>query len=201
MPVPGNVRFVGPILDGPAIAQRVDHLAIGDGPDPLVLVSFSTGYQGQLHALQRVVTALGALEAKVVVTTGSSIDPAAIEAPANVMVAQFVPHDRVLPRATLVVTHAGLGTVMAALRHGVPLLCMPMGRDQFFNAAMVERLGAGRSIDVKAGADTIRDAVRSLLDDSAANAAAKNVAGIIAGYGGADDAVRELEQLTGDSNG
>ena len=62
------------------------------------------------------------------------------------MSTRFVPHGEVLPHASLVVTHAGMGTVMSALSHGVPLLCLPLGRDQFFNAAMVERLGAGRAL-------------------------------------------------------
>jgi hypothetical protein len=35
-------------------------------------------------------------------------------------------------------------TTMAALGHGVPLLCTPIGRDQFFNAERVQALGAGR---------------------------------------------------------
>jgi hypothetical protein len=40
--------------------------------------------------------------------------------------------------ASLVITHAGLGNTMAALGRGVPLLCTPMGRDQFFNAGQVQ---------------------------------------------------------------
>jgi UDP:flavonoid glycosyltransferase YjiC (YdhE family) len=100
-----------------------------------------------------------------------------------------------LPGAAVIVTHAGLGTVMNALSHGVPMLCMPMGRDQFFNAAMVERLGAGRVIDAIADAATISEELQAVLGDPAARAAAKRVAGAIAGYGGASEAVRELERV------
>jgi MGT family glycosyltransferase len=131
----------------------------------------------------------------VVVTTGPSIAPDALAAPANATIARFVPHQQVLPRASIVVTHGGLGTVMAALSQGVPMVCVPMGRDQFFNAAMVERLGAGRTVTMDADCDTIRGVVEGILEDPQAKAAAKAMAGVIAGYGGGADAVRELEEL------
>lgn len=195
MPLPSNVRFIGPVLDGPPIMTQADNLEIGDGPQPRVLVSFSTSYQDQLDVLQRVVRAIGELDANVVVTTGPAIAADAIGAEANTSVVQFVEHHRLLRQTTAVVTHGGLGTVLTALSHGVPLVCMPMGRDQYFNAAMVERVGAGRTIDMNADPDAIRAAVRSVIDDSAMKVAANSVAGVIAGYGGADEAVRKLEQL------
>jgi UDP:flavonoid glycosyltransferase YjiC (YdhE family) len=108
---------------------------------------------------------------------------------------RFVPHADVLPHATLVVTHAGLGTVMAALSHGVPLLCLPLGRDQFFNAAMVERIGAGHSLPGDADEKQIADVVRGMLDDDGTRANAKRMAALIAKYGGGTDAVAELERV------
>ena len=42
-----------------------------------------------------------------------------------------------LPHAALVVTHAGWQTINAALADGVPLVCVPDGRDQPDNAARV----------------------------------------------------------------
>ena len=41
-----------------------------------------------------------------------------------------------------VVTHAGHGTVLKTLAAGVPMVCMPMGRDQKDNTVRVLRLGA-----------------------------------------------------------
>jgi UDP:flavonoid glycosyltransferase YjiC (YdhE family) len=95
------------------------------------------------------------------------------------------------------VTHAGLGTVMSALSHGVPLLCLPLGRDQFFNAAMVERIGAGRSLPSESDVNALANALRGLLDDNDTQAAAKRMAIVIAGYGGGADAVSEIERVAG----
>jgi UDP:flavonoid glycosyltransferase YjiC (YdhE family) len=137
------------------------------------------------------------LPARVVVTTGPAIDPTALHAAANTRVTRFVPHGELLPHATLVVTHAGLGTVMSALSHGVPLMCLPLGRDQFFNAAMVERVGAGRSLPGDTDVNTLADALRGMLDDNATRAGAKRMAVVIAGYGGGADAVTEIERVAG----
>jgi len=196
MPRPANVLFAGPILDAPPLVAAADRIAAGEGGGPLVLVSFSTGNQAQHAVVQRAIDALASVAARAVVTTGPAIDPGSLQPAANVEIVRFVPHMRLLPRASLVVTHAGLGTVMAALAHGVPLLCMPLGRDQFFNASRVEAIGAGRAIGADAGVEAIAAAVRALLHDEAAQAAARRFATVIAGYGGAAAAVEQLEALS-----
>jgi len=199
IPVPDNVRFVGPVLDAPALTQSTDTIATDDGPEPLVVVSFSTSFQDQAGALQRTVDALGTLPARVLVTAGPAVERDRIRPAANTTVVGYVPHRDLLPNASLVVTHAGLGTVMAALAHGVPMACLPMGRDQFFNASRVEELGAGRMLMPDADGEVIATAVRGLLDDGTAREGAKRMASVIAGYGGADDAVAELERVAATS--
>lgn len=209
MRLPPNVRFVGPLLDPPPLVEHWSNLAQRRSAEasrstemktsrrePLVVVSFSTSEQGQLPVLQRIVAALEHLPACAVVTTGPAIDPASLRVPRNVEAARFVPHDGLLCRASLVVTHAGLGTVMAALTHGVPMLCMPIGRDQFFNAARVEALGAGRTIAADAGVDTITANIRQLLQENGVRLAARRLADVIAGYRNGAGALFELDRLS-----
>jgi UDP:flavonoid glycosyltransferase YjiC (YdhE family) len=197
MPLPPNVRFVGPMLAGPPLLASADHLEVGDATEPLVVVSFSTSYQAQVPAVQRVVDALADLKVRVVVTTGPSVAGEDVHARANTTVTGFVPHDRLLPYASLVISHGGLGTVMAALSQGVPMLCVPMGRDQFFNASRVQALGAGAMIGPDSDADAIADAVQALLDErSSAWEGAKRMAAVISRYGGASEAADEIERVT-----
>ena len=106
-----------------------------------------------------------------------------------------MPHAEILPSASLVITHAGLGTTMAALGHGVPLLCTPMGRDQFFNAEQVQALGAGRMLMPDSGSDAIAQAATDILGDGRFRARAKQMAVAIGGYGGATEAAAALESL------
>jgi UDP:flavonoid glycosyltransferase YjiC (YdhE family) len=197
MPLPPNVRYVGPMLAGPPLLASADHLEVGDATEPLVVVSFSTSYQAQVPTVQRVVDALADLKVRVVVTTGPSVRVGAVHPRANTTVTGFVPHDRLLPYASLVISHGGLGTVMAAMSQGVPMLCVPMGRDQFFNASRVQALGAGTMIGPESDVDAIADAVQAMLDErSSAGEGAKRMAAVISGYGGASEAADDIERVS-----
>jgi UDP:flavonoid glycosyltransferase YjiC (YdhE family) len=57
-----------------------------------------------------------------------------------------VPLGQVLPRALALVSHGGIGTVSQALAAGIPQLVMPLGFDQFDNAARLERLGVAATL-------------------------------------------------------
>lgn len=190
-----NVLRIGPVLDAPPLSREIDEVDVRDGSTPLVLVSLSTSEQGQADLLQRCVDAVAQLPVRALVTTGASIDPASVNAGANTRVARYVPHDEILTSASLVITHAGLGTTMAALGRGVPLLCTPMGRDQFFNAEQVQALGAGRMLMPGSSSEAIAQAATDILGDDRFKAGAKQMAVVISGYGGAAAAAAALESL------
>ena len=65
-------------------------------------------------------------------------------APENVRVIRFAPQIRLLRRASLMITHGGLGTVKECLYHGVPMIVFPQAYDQSGNGARVvyHRVGA-----------------------------------------------------------
>lgn len=191
-----NVLRFGPVLDAPPIAEPAGAVDVRDGSMPIVLISLSTSEQGQRDLLQRCVDAVSKLPVRAVVTTGPSIDPATVRAGANTQVVSYVPHTDLLPHISLVITHAGLGTTMASLGTGVPLLCVPMGRDQFFNAERTEALGAGRMLPPDADAPMIADAAMQILQDAGYGDAAKRMAVAIGAYGGARGAADALVSLT-----
>ena len=195
-PDAANVLHVGPVLDAPPLSREIDQVDVRDGSAPLVLVSLSTSEQGQADLLQRCADAVAQLPVRAIVTTGASIDPASVKPGANTRVVRYVPHAEILPSASLVITHAGCGTTMAALGHGVPLLCTPMGRDQFFNAEQVQALGAGLMLTPDSSSDTIAEAASDILGDERFRVGAKQVAVAIGSYGGAAAAAAALESLT-----
>jgi MGT family glycosyltransferase len=189
---PPNVRVVGPRLDDPAWA--------GDwtpppGEEPLVLVGMSSTYMDHAGVLQRVASALGDLPVRGLVTTGPSIRSDEIDAPPNVTVVERAPHSEVLRQASAVVTHAGHGTVIKALAAGVPVVAMPLGRDQLDNAARVQHHGAGLRLKPKAGSERIATAVRRVIDEPSFRAGAERIAAAIAAEVAEDRAVMELEEL------
>jgi MGT family glycosyltransferase len=175
--LPANVRYVGPQLDDPPWAEAEWH---SQGTDPLVLVATSSIFQHQVGLLQRIARALGQLPVRGLMTTGTAVDPDEIEAPPNVDVVQAAPHSRILPAASVVITHAGHGTTIKALAAGVPLVCIPMGRDQKDNTVRALRHGAGVRLSAKSTPDKIAAAVADLLGHPHYAAAARRFAQILA---------------------
>jgi UDP:flavonoid glycosyltransferase YjiC (YdhE family) len=162
---PRHLRYVGPVLSDPEWVEPWRSPWPDSDERPLVTVSFSSTYMAQEQALARVIRALGDLAARVLVTTGPAIDPTSLKAAGNTVVVRSAPHAELFPQAAVVVTHAGMGTVTRALVSGVPLLCLPMGRDQLDVAARVVHAGAGLRLRPGASPAAIKRAVRRLLDD------------------------------------
>ena len=190
--VPPHVRYCGPRLDDPLWAAPWTE---PPGDDPLVLVSLSTTFQDQGATLRRVIDALGRLPVRGLVTTGPAINPEDCPTRSNVTVVRSAPHAAVLDRASAAITHAGHGTVIKALAHGVPLVCLPMGRDQPDTAARVVSAGAGLRLPASARGKTIAAAVSTILNDPGYRSAAERLAATIAVDLQSDLAVQELEAL------
>ena len=191
--LPANVRYVGPVLDDPAWAATPWTAPPGD--DPLVLVAMSSTFQDHAGCLQRIVDALGTLPVRGVVTTGPALDPAAVNAPANVQVVAAAPHSEVLRSAAAVVTHGGHGTVVRALAADVPLVVLHHGRDQADNAARVTARGAGLAVKRGASPDAIAKAVRRVLDDPSFGTDAARLGRSIRRDAASGAVVAELEDL------
>jgi MGT family glycosyltransferase len=190
-----NVRYVGPQLDG-SWSERLDLSLPARDREPLVVVSFSTRFAAA-RVGQRVLDALATLHVRGLLTLGPALALADLRVPANVIVRSFVPHRAVLPRAQLVITHAGLGTVMAALAHGVPLVCVPLKNDQFENAARVVAAEAGRSLNRKVTRRSLQRAILQVLTEPRFRNGARRLATAIAAEGAS--AVDELEALAAPS--
>ena len=160
-PVPGNVRFVGPIVEdkGPNLPWEPPF----NDDRPLVVVAMGTTPMGEEDVIVRVLDALADEPVHVFVTVGDHLDPSDFEAPDNAVVASYVRHSAVLPYAAVFVTHAGLSGIGAAMSCGVPMVCMPLGREQPDNAAHVEAAGLGR---VVAPDGNVREMILEVIADN-----------------------------------
>jgi len=133
-----------------------------DEDGPLVYVTFGSvtaaehlPYYPELYA--RAIEALEPLDARVLVTLGEARDPHLLgPLPRHVHVERWVPQDAIAPHASVIVTHGGYGSTLGALRHGVPLVVIPLfSVDQWANAAAVERIGAGIALDADHDSRTV----------------------------------------------
>lgn len=169
----------------PAEAPRAD--------GRIVYVTFGTAYnRDNLSLLRDTVLGAAAAADQVLVTVGRDVKPGELGAvPDHVRVESFVPQAEVLPQCAAVVCHGGSGTVLAALAHGVPVVCIPQGADQFANAINVERVGAGLQLTNPSPTD-LSDAVTALRSEGV-RAAAEAVADEIARLPAIDQVADAIE--------
>jgi len=193
--LPTNVHYVGPQLDDPAWVAPWTSPWSKDDRRPLVLVSLSSTYQNQLPILRKLVTALGSLDVRGLVTVGPAMNPRELSPPENVAVVQSAPHGSVLQEASACVTHCGHGTTMRALIAGVPLVCIPMGRDQNDTAARVTARGAGVRFATTASAGAYRDGIRRVLENRGFRDAARALGSAISEEQDSERVTIELEAL------
>jgi MGT family glycosyltransferase len=195
--VPSNVRYVGPILDDPDWVEPWENPWPADDQRPLVLVGFSSTYQNQGPVLRRVIEALSSLPVRAIVTVGQMLDVRDLTAAANVAVVAAASHTQILAEADLVVTHCGHGTTMKALAAGIPMVCMPMGRDQNDTAARLVHHGVGVRLSPQASVLKISRAVQTVLDHRSFRANAQRMATAISEGVGTADLIVELEAVAG----
>ena len=170
VPVVYELRPV--IYSGP----EQEHLVIPPGSDPLVYLTLGT-VPGATATLATTLNALATLPIRVIATVGPAGDPAALGTqPAHITVSRYAPQVQILPLCDVVVSHAGSGTFLGALAHGLPQLCLPQAADQFRNAELCVRSGAGVAIQPElATSEAITDAVSTLLDDNTVRTNARRV--------------------------
>ena len=171
---------------------------VGRLKTPLVYVTLGTIFNKQRDVFQRCLAALEGLPVEVVVTVGEDNDPAALNASSgSVRVERFIPQDTLLPHCKLVISHAGAGTMLGSLAFGVPMVLLPQGADQLYNAQRCCAAGAALMLrPEQATIEAISAAVISLLDTSAFTERALAIAAEMARMPSPAQALERVEQFT-----
>jgi MGT family glycosyltransferase len=143
---------------------------------------------------ETVLEGLADVESHIVVTVGPDVDPARLgPQPDNVFVERFIPQALLLPRCRAVVAHAGAGTMLGALAHGVPQVLLPHGAEQFLNAAACAHAGAALVLDPdEIGAGAVRSALARVLEEDGFARAARGLQQEIAAMPTADEALAAI---------
>lgn len=185
-PVPYTGEAAGAL---PAIVQDTDRT-------PLVYLTLGT-VVNHGPVLSAAVHGLADLDARVLVAVGPDGDTAAVgRQPAHVSVQRLVCQSEVLPFCAVVVSHAGSGTFLGALAHGLPQLCLPQAADQFRNSQAAVETGAGLMLHPDhATPAAVADAVHRLLTEESFRRAALVLAGEIHAMPAPAEVVGLLEQL------
>jgi UDP:flavonoid glycosyltransferase YjiC (YdhE family) len=163
---------------------------------PNVYVTLGTVWNTDLDVFRLVIEALHD-HVNLIVTVGQHNDPAALgPQPRDVIIRNYIPQHEVLPWCDAVVAHGGSGTVLGALAHGVPLLIVPQGADQWSNAERIVAAGAGQQLlSDELSAVAVRDRVRDLLSEPSYRQAASHLKEEIRAMPSAADAITGIEAL------
>jgi len=161
---------------------------------PLVYATLGTTFNAA-ETFRTLLDAFDAIDCDVLMTIGRDREPADLEPiPANVRIERYVPQAEILPRATAALSHGGSGSTWAALAHGLPLVLVPEGADQFDNARACAAAGASVTLmPPEQSVESIHDAVVAVLEQDLFRDNARRIADEIAAMPSADDVAARLE--------
>jgi UDP:flavonoid glycosyltransferase YjiC (YdhE family) len=167
-------------------------------PDrPTVYVTMGTAFNQVAPLFTAVAEGLRHEDVNVVMTLGSGVDPGPFNAIApNVHAEPYIPQDVVLSRSSAVVQHAGYLTTVGALRHGLPMVVIPVAVDQPYHAHRLAAAGAAVRLDHRTvDAEAVRSATREVLDEPLYRANAQRLRREMLGMPPVEDGIDLLEQL------
>lgn len=146
-PVPANRHYVGPTaqMHPPDDGFPLDRL---DGFRTVIYCAWGTHadlYRGA-SAIERALVDIAVSRDDVHAVIVSEMLPTELGRDSRVTVVRQAPQPLILRRATVFITHAGLGSVKESIMAGVPLIAVPMVNDQFGNAARIEHHSLGRQL-------------------------------------------------------
>jgi zeaxanthin glucosyltransferase len=195
-PLPPHLHYTGPFVDATlraAVPFAWDRL---DGR-PLVYASLGTLQNRSLDIFRKIAEACAGLNVQLVISLGGGLDPDRLgNLSGDPVVVRFAPQLELVKRASLVITHAGLNTVLESLAEGVPLVCIPLGNDQPGVASRVATHGAGIVVPPRrASAERLRSAVRAVLENDSYRSAARRLQTAMAQIDGPERAADIIEDV------
>jgi MGT family glycosyltransferase len=159
---PQNTHIVGPLLWEPPYHQ-VD---LPPGADPLVLVAPSTAHDSEQRLLRAAVAGLAGEPVRLLAATNRRPAERPLAVPRNARVVEWVSYSRTMPECSLVITHAGHGTLARAMACGTPVVAVPHSGDMAENAARADWAGVGVRLPWRfLTPATLRLAVRRALSE------------------------------------
>ena len=162
-----------------------------------VYISLGTIRNDDVEFYRLCIDAFQNLDWQPVMSIGHRVDPEALgPPPSRFHIAPHVPQLNVLAGADVFITHGGFNSTMEALYYGVPLVVMPVTREQRLTARRVRDLGLGVMIE-RAGltAEDLRQVARFAANDDAIKRQVRAMQQIVRASGGAELAARALLKL------
>lgn len=149
--LPQWFHYTGPLQDPsglepvsfPSISFPFEQLT----DQPLIYASLGTLQNRIPEIFRDIALSCVGLEAQLVISLGNpDLDEVEMHLPGDPIVVPFAPHQQLIQRASLVITHAGMNTTLGALSAGVPLVAVPITNEQPGIASRIAWAGAGQVV-------------------------------------------------------
>jgi UDP:flavonoid glycosyltransferase YjiC (YdhE family) len=192
------LHYTGPFVD-PGLRPNIDFPWERLNGRPLVYASLGTIQNGSESTFRSIAEGCVGLNAQLVISLGGGLDPARLGSlPGDPILVRYAPQLELLKRASAVITHAGLNTVLESLAEGVPLVAIPLGNDQPGVAARAAARGAAIVIPLrKLNAARLRTALQSVLEEEKYRAAANQIQTAMSQLDGPNQAADIIEDALG----
>ena len=189
---PAGVHVVGPLMWEPPFEEVQEP----PGRGPLVLVAPSTAQDPDHRLLRAALAGLGGEPVRVLATWNRRPLRAPVVVPGNTRLVEWVSYSKEIPACSLVICHAGHGTMARALACGCPVLAVPHVGDMAENAARADWAGVGVRLPWRLlGPVSLRLAVRRALSDRSLAGRARELAAWAAAHDGASVAADLVQRL------
>ncbi|WP_158890391.1 activator-dependent family glycosyltransferase [Amycolatopsis anabasis] len=152
---------------------------------------------GYAVSIQDILDALSDLDAEVVATLPDSERGKLARIPANARIVPFVPLHALIPTCSVVIHHAGFGSVNTTVSYGVPQLALPEHFDQPPLARRITAEGAGLTMhSSEATGAAVRDRVVRLLAEPSFRENAERLRAEVLALPAPSELVPRLAELT-----
>jgi zeaxanthin glucosyltransferase len=193
--LPNCFHYVGPIraASRPASPFPWERL---DGR-PLIYASFGTLVNRHKHLYRTVAESCVDLDVQLVISLGGAGDLNELaDLPGDPLVVEFAPQAKLLTRAVLAITHAGLNTALECLTAGVPLVAIPIAFEQPGVAARIRWTGTGEFVTLRnVTPEKLKATIVRVLSEPAYRHSAVRMRVAINQTGGCDQAAGIIEQV------
>jgi len=196
--LPDHFHYIGSFQDPsgtePIAFDNIDFPFERLNGQPLIYASLGTLQNQRPEIFECIAKSCLSLDVQLVISLGNP-KAQSIDLPGNPIVVPFAPHQKLIERSSVVVTHAGMNTVLTALGCGVPLVAIPITNEQPGIASRLARTKAGKMLPLsKLNELTLRAAISEVLSESSYRSQAQQLQKMIQASGGVDRVADILEK-------
>ena len=161
--LPPWFHYTGPFHDecsGDPVAFPYERL----NGKPILYASMGTLQNRREQVFAVIAEACKGLPAQLVLSLGNAQQTTIPDLPGSPLIVPYAPQLELVKRSAMVITHAGLNTVLETLNQGVPMTAIPVTNDQPGVGARLAWLGAGQVVPLASlRADRLRNSVQQVM--------------------------------------